>query len=413
MRTKTLRDIPTPSLQGRRCVIRVDFNVPMTRDGQVADDTRIRAVVPTLDHLAAAGARVVILSHLGRPRATPDPLLSLRSVAEVLPNHCTAPVSFVPDTLGSEAIAAVGRLRDGELLVLENTRFLPGETENDPEVSAALGAYGDLFVQDAFGVAHRSHSSTVGAAQAIIDCGGEAVAGFLLETELRFLQDALTDPERPFVAILGGAKISGKIDVVEAFLGRVDRLLIGGAMANTFVRALGCQTGKSLIEEDRIDLARDLIERGGDKLLLPVDFRVAPKLVGDAAPRVARRDDIHADDIVGDIGPATEAIFAAEVSAARTVVWNGPMGVFEMPPFSSGTFAIAAASAGVATTGATVIVGGGDSAAAVVESGVADRISHISTGGGAVLELLAGAALPAVTVLSRSDSPVPSLGDAS
>jgi len=405
MRTRTLRDLEPASLRGRRCLVRADFNVPLTPDGAVSDDTRIRAVVPTLEYLTEAGARVIVLSHLGRPDGRPDPAFSLRPTIGVLGDLVSAPVHFVEDTLGDDARSAVAQLSDGEILVLENTRFLPGETSNDTDVSAALASFAELFVAEAFGAAHRAHASTVGAAERIRAGGGEAVAGFLMERELRYLRDTLNAPVRPFVAILGGAKISGKIDVVEAMLPRVDRLLIGGAMANTFIQALGFETGDSLVEVDRLDMARELMERAGDQLVLPVDFRAADELADESITRVVARDAVRPGELIGDIGPVTERTFAAEIAAAQTVVWNGPMGVFEMEPFASGTFAIAAAAAAAADAGATVIVGGGDSAAAVVDSGVAEKMSHISTGGGAALELLAGADLPGVSVLSQVETP--------
>ncbi len=396
-----LSGLPPATLRGRRVVVRADLNVPLTDDGEVSDRTRIRASLPTLRHLVDAGARVVVLSHLGRPQGSPDPRFSLAPVARALGEELGSSVRFVDEVVGDEAAAAVRALGEGEVLLLENTRFLPGETANAPELAADLAAFGDLFVNDAFGTAHRAHASTAGLADAVRKRGGSAVAGLLLERELRFLGDALADPERPFVAILGGAKISGKIDVVEALLPRVDRLIVGGAMANTFFLALGLEVGDSLVEPDRIRMARDLLERAGDRLLLPVDVRVAERIEADAEVRVRARAAVEPGDRIIDIGPESEALFTEELRGARTVVWNGPMGVFELEPFRGGTVRLAEAAARAADAGATVIVGGGDSAAAAEIAGVADRLTHISTGGGASLELLAGATLPAIEALDE------------
>jgi phosphoglycerate kinase len=312
-------------------------------------------------------------------------------------------VAFVDATVGPAAEAAVAALEPGGILLLENTRFDPREKADDPAFSAALAEFGQLYVNDAFGTAHRAHASTHGVARAIRARGGLAVAGYLLEEELRYLGEALDDPERPFVAILGGAKISGKIDVIEALLPRVDRLLVGGAMANTFFLALGLETGDSLVEPERVEMAGELLERAGERILLPVDVRVAPVLSEDAEPRVAPRDGVVAGERIADIGPESEALFADEAVRARTVVWNGPMGIFEMAPFASGTVAVARAVARAADEGAVTVVGGGDSVAAVHRAGVSDRITHISTGGGASLELLSGNSLPGVDALSDTE----------
>ncbi|MDH5590778.1 MAG: phosphoglycerate kinase, partial [Gemmatimonadota bacterium] len=304
---------------------------------------------------------------------------------------------------GPSVEAAVATLADGGILVVENTRFLPGETANDPALSGAWGGMGDLFVNDAFGAAHRAHASTAGLAEAVRARGGEAVAGLLLARELRFLGDALESPRRPFVAVLGGAKISGKIDVVEALLPRVDRLLIGGAMANTFFRALGLNTGASLVEEDRVEMARELMERAGDRILLPVDCVVAAEIAETATTRVVDRSDVGEADRIGDIGPTSAEMYAKELRKAGTILWNGPMGVFELSPFASGTLAVAEAAASACDGGATAVLGGGDSAAAAQEAGVVGRLTHVSTGGGASLEFLAGEELPGVTSLSPKD----------
>jgi phosphoglycerate kinase len=400
MKPRTLRQLDGGALRGKRALVRVDFNVPL-EDGSITDDTRIRATLPTLERLTGDGARVVLLSHLGRPDGGPDPELSLRPVAGRLGELLDVPVHFVESTVGAEAEQAVRQLADGEILLLENTRFLPGEEDNDRKLSQELAGLGDLYVNDAFGAAHRAHASTAGVAKRVRERGDPAVAGLLMERELDFLGGALEKPGRPFVAILGGAKISGKIDVIEALLPRADRLLIGGAMANTFFRAMGFATGHSLVEEERVGMAKDLLERSGDKLLLPTDVRVASRVEEGEEVRVAARDEVPAEMAIVDIGPASERRFAAAVASARTVLWNGPMGVFEIPAFSGGTRAVARAVAEATDRGATTIVGGGDSAAAVTELNLAERISHVSTGGGASLEFLQGRTLPGVAALER------------
>lgn len=395
-----LADLSDDALRGKRVFVRVDFNVPLDEGGAVDADTRIRRSLPTLDRLRDAGARVILLSHLGRPGGAPDAEFSLKGVARRLAERLEGDVGFVPAVVGEEVERAVASLEPGEILLLENTRFHPGERENDPELYRAWAALADLYVNDAFGTAHRAHASTVGLAEAVREKGGRAVAGVLMEEEMRFLHDALEDPERPFVAILGGAKISGKIDTVEALLPRVDRLLMGGAMANTFLRALGLETGSSLVEEDRISMARDVLERGGDKIVLPVDCVVADAIEDDVECRIVERSEIGADEAVGDIGPGTRELFGGFIREAETVVWNGPMGVFEMGPFAEGTLKVAQYVAEASDDGALTVVGGGDSAAAVEAAGLADRITHISTGGGAALDLLSGAVLPGIDALS-------------
>ncbi|MEJ2541284.1 MAG: phosphoglycerate kinase [Gemmatimonadota bacterium] len=403
MAARLLRTLPPDLLRGRKVLVRADLNVPL-RDGAVADDTRIRASVPTLDLLTDAGASVILLSHLGRPGGAPDPSLSLSPVADRLGELARGRVSFLGTTVGPEVAERVASLKPGEILVLENTRFLPGETSNDPEMARALGRLADLYVDDAFGTAHRAHASTEGVARVVKESGGLAVAGLLLERELSYLGGVLADPERPFVALLGGAKISGKIDVVEALLPRVDRLLVGGAMANTFFLALGLDVGDSLVEPDRVEMARELMERAGDRLVLPVDCRVAPSIDAEATVRVTDRDGVKAGERIGDIGPETEALFKEIVLDARTVVWNGPMGVFELEPFAHGTLAVARAVAQATDAGATSVLGGGDSAAAAEAAGVTGRLSHVSTGGGASLEFLAGETLPGVAILSQEET---------
>jgi phosphoglycerate kinase len=398
---KNLSDMDPTRLRGRVVLVRTDLNVPLDA-GRVADDQRIRASVVTLRHLADAGARVVVLSHLGRPDGEVRPEFSLAPVAERLASLLGRPVPLVTHGAGPDLDAAVAALGDGELLLAENTRFLPGDTENDPELANAWAGLGDLFVNDAFGTAHRAHASTSGLADAVVARGGEAVAGLLLERELRYLQDSLEDPDRPFVAILGGAKISGKIDVISALLPKVDRLLIGGAMANTFFRAMGLETGESLVEDDRVDMASELMREAGERLVLPVDCVVADEIESGAKTRVVDRDGVGPGDRIGDIGPKTRGHFAELVRGARTVVWNGPMGVFELDVFAEGTMDLARVLANACDRGVVGIIGGGDSGAAAEKAGVAERITHISTGGGASLELLAGKRLPGVTSLTEA-----------
>ena len=400
MAKKTLEDCPPETLANQVVVVRVDYNLPLDQNGEVVDDTRLVRTLPTMQYLIEAGAKAVLLSHLGRPGGRPDQALSLRPVAGKLQGALASPVGFCPETTGPLARDAVQEMESGDVLLLENTRFCPEDTRNDPEWAEEIRYGSKLFVNDAFGTAHRTHASTKGIADAVRAEGGEAVAGFLLEKELRFLCDAMADPEHPFVAVIGGAKISSKIDVIEALLPVVDRLLIGGAMANTFFRARGWAVGDSLVEEDRIDMARSLMDLAGDKLLLPVDVVTAPRIASGASTRVSACDEVREGERIGDIGPRSVKSFADSLGGARTVIWSGPMGVFELAPFQAGTFEVARAAASTADRGATVIVGGGDSAAAVVAAGVVDRITHISTGGGASLELLSGKELPGVAALS-------------
>ena len=400
MAKKTLQDLPLESLADRVVVVRVDYNVPLDDDGQVTDQTRLHRTLPTLHHLVQGRARVVLLSHLGRPKGRPDAALSLRGVAKRLEVLLASPVHFCPATTGPEAREAVEALEEGGVLLLENTRFYEGETSNERAWAEELRHGATLFVNDAFGSAHRAHASTTGIADAVRDAGGEAVAGYLMENELRFLGDALVEPEHPFVAVIGGAKISGKIEVIEALLPAVDRLLIGGAMANTFLLTLGLEVGQSLVEPDRIEVARDLMAGAGDKILLPVDVVTALELTGGAVTREVPRTEVRPEERIGDIGPASNRLFAEEVAAAGTVVWNGPMGMFEVPEFGVGTIAMAEVAAQAADGGATVALAGGDSAAAAEAAGVASRMTHVSTGGGAALDFLSGAELPGLEALS-------------
>lgn len=396
MPKKTVRDLSDAELRGRRALVRVDFNVPVDKSGQVGDDTRIRAALPTLQYLAERGAKVILLSHLGRPKGAPEAKYSLepvaRRLAELMPG---THVEFCETTDTDDAVQASERLAPGAVLLLENTRFLPGEETNDERLARELAKLGDLYVNDAFGAAHRAHASTEGVAHLL----HPAVAGLLMERELAYLGAALANPQRPFVAILGGAKISGKLDVIGQLLPKVDRLLIGGAMANTFFRAMGLETGKSLVEPDRVDLARELLQRAGERLELPVDAVVAPELKPDAPTRVVPRDAIPADEAMFDVGPETVRRFGDAVRGARTVLWNGPMGVFETPPFDAGTLGVARALADATRAGATTIVGGGDSAAAIAQAGLESAVTHVSTGGGASLEFLEGKTLPGVAAL--------------
>jgi phosphoglycerate kinase len=394
MTATTVADIAA-TLKGKRALVRVDFNVPLDGAGGVADATRIEESMPTLRLLVKSGARVVVLSHLGRPKGKPDARYTIKPAAEYLARIAGFPVRFLGETDTEAAVAATHALGNGEALVLENTRFLPGEETNDDALARRLARLGDCFVNDAFGAAHRAHASTTGVAAHL----RPAVAGLLMQKELEYLSGALTAPQRPFVAVLGGSKISGKIDVIEALLPKVNALLIGGAMACTFYRAKGYETGSSLIEPDRVAMAADLITRGGTTLILPHDAMVAPSIAAGAQAHAVKRDRIPASEAMLDIGPDTAASYARAIQSARTILWNGPMGVFETPPFDAGTVAVARAMAAATAKGATTIVGGGDSAAAVAAAGLSDKMSHVSTGGGASLEFLEGKVLPGVAAL--------------
>ena len=391
---RTLESLDPAAIEGKRALVRVDFNCPID-DGKVTDNTRIRASLPTIEYLRGRGARVVLLSHLGRPKGRPDPRYSLEPVVRELERLLGSPVKFLRDPLSEQSLAETRRLPRGGVAMAENTRFFPGEESNDPELAARFAALGDFFVNDAFGSAHRAHASTEGVARLL----KPAVSGLLMERELKYLGDALHHPKRPFLAVLGGAKISGKIDLISALLPKVDQVLIGGAMACTFFAAMGLETGNSLIEADRIELARRLLADSVGKLVLPVGAVVARELKPGAETRTVPRDRIPEGWAVYDIDPATEKEFGARIERAGTVIWNGPMGVFETPPFDHGTKAIARAMAAATAQGAVTVVGGGDSAAAVVQAGLQDRITHVSTGGGATLEFLEGKTLPGVAAL--------------
>ncbi|WP_322822122.1 phosphoglycerate kinase [Chloroflexus sp.] len=400
MNKKTIRDV---DWAGKRALVRVDFNVPLDDQGQITDDTRIRAALPTIRYLLEHGASVVLMSHLGRPKGKPDPKYSLRPVVErlfeLLPE--AKEVKKTEAITGPAAEAAVAMLKPGQVLVLENTRFDPREEPNDPAMAAELAKLGDIFVNDAFGTAHRANASTEGVAHYL-----PAVAGFLMEKELTYIGGALNNPQRPFVTVIGGAKISDKIGVIENLLGKVDALLIGGGMANTFLLAKGLNVGDSLVEPDSVPVAQQLMARAeerGARLLLPVDVVIADAFSADAQRQVVDVSAIPAGWRVLDSGPKTIEQYSAEIRAARTVIWNGPMGVFELEPFAVGTRAIAQAMAEAAANGAITIVGGGDSVAAVEQAGLADKMSHVSTGGGASLELLEGRVLPGVAALQDAE----------
>ncbi|MEN3000217.1 MAG: phosphoglycerate kinase [Armatimonadota bacterium] len=384
---KTVRDI---EVAGKRVLVRVDFNVPM-QNGQITDDRRIRESLPTIQYLLERGAKVILMSHLGRPKGRRDPQYSLRPVAERLSQLLGRPVRFVEDCVGEAVEQAVQSLAPGEVALLENLRFHPEEEANDPAFAQALARLGEVYVNDAFGSAHRAHASTEGVAHYL-----PAVAGLLMEKELRYLGNALTNPERPFVAILGGAKVHDKIGVIQNLLPKVDRLLIGGGMAFTFLKAQGYEIGRSLLDEANLEFARQVLQEAGDKIMLPVDVVVASEPRADAPATVVPVEQIPPDQMGLDVGPQTVARFREVIQTARTVVWNGPLGVFELPPFAEGTRQVLQA---VAESGAVSILGGGDTAAAAEQLGFADRITHISTGGGASLEFLEGRTLPGVAVL--------------
>jgi phosphoglycerate kinase len=385
---KTVRQL---DVAGKRVLVRVDFNVPLEK-GTVSDDTRIRAALPTIQYLREHDARPILCSHLGRPKGKADPKYSLKPVAVRLGQLLDRPVEMAPDCVGPVVEEMARKLPPGSVLLLENLRFHPEEEANDARFARALASLADVYVNDAFGSAHRAHASTVGVTACL-----PAVAGFLMEKELAFLGRALAAPARPFIAVLGGAKVSDKIKVIHNLLGKVDSLLIGGGMANTFLKAEGKAVGESLAENDKLAEARTLLRDGGSKLILPVDAVVAERLDAAAQTRTVRVDAVPTGWRILDIGPETTELFMQHLRTAQTVVWNGPMGVFELAPFAAGTFAIARALAQL--SGATTIIGGGDSAAAVEQAGVAQQMTHISTGGGASLEFLEGKELPGVAAL--------------
>lgn len=384
---KTVRDI---DVKGKKVLVRVDFNVPL-KDGKVGDDTRIRGALPTIQYLLDQGAAVILCSHLGRPKGTFNMDYSLKPVAEYLGTLVPNKVSFAPDVINEPAESAVAALKPGEILVLENTRFYKEEEKNDPEFAAKLASLADVFVNDAFGTAHRAHASTEGVTHT-----KPGVAGFLLEKEIKYLSSAVENPKRPFVAILGGAKISDKIGVIKNLLSKADHVLIGGGMANTFFKAQGYEMADSLVQDEALDTAKEILGAGSSKLVLPVDMVIANAFDNGAETKVIPTGNVPAGWRVLDVGPETVKTFSKFIAEAGTVVWNGPMGVFEMPTFAKGTFEVAKA---VADSNAISIIGGGDSVAAIQESGLADKVTHISTGGGASLEMLEGLVLPGVACL--------------
>ena len=382
------------NVEGKKVIMRVDFNVPI-KDGKIQDDTRMTAALPTINYLLGHGAAVILMSHLGRPKTKEDLEFSLRPVADHLATLISAPVKFAEDCRGEIAKKAAAELKPGEVLVLENTRFYPEESKNDEAMSKELASLADLYVNDAFGTAHRAHSSTVGIANYL-----PSAAGFLLEKEIKYLGNAIAEPVRPFVAILGGAKISDKIGVIENLLKTADKILIGGGMANTFLKARGYEMADSLVEAEVLDTAKELLAKAEGKLHLPVDFVLANAFEAEAEMKTVGLGDVPADWRVLDIGPETVREFGALIADAGTIVWNGPMGVFEFPRFAQGTFAIAKA---VADSKAISIIGGGDSVSAINQSGLSDKITHISTGGGASLEMLEGIQLPGLAILSEKE----------
>jgi phosphoglycerate kinase len=387
MNKKTVKDI---DLKGKRVIMRVDFNVPMDK-GVVTDDKRIKASLPTIKYVLEQGASLILMSHLGRPKAGPDPEFSLKPAAEVLAGLLGKPVQMAADCVGPEVEKLAKALRPGEVLMLENTRFHPEEEKNDLELARKMAALADVYVNDAFGSAHRAHSSTEGIARFL-----PAVSGFLMEQELEYLGRAVSNPERPYIAILGGAKISDKILVVETLLSKCDKLIIGGGMANTFLAAKGFNMQDSLVEAASVETARAIMTKAGSKLILPVDAVIADKFEAEANSKVVDVDKIPAGWRMMDIGPKSTELFQATLKGAKLIVWNGPMGVFEMPKFAEGTFAMARL---LAESGATTVIGGGDSASAVKKAGVAKQMTHVSTGGGASLEFLEGKELPGVAAL--------------
>jgi phosphoglycerate kinase len=398
MNKKTIRDFDPA---GKRVLVRVDFNVPLDKHLQITDDIRVQAALPTLRYLLERGANLVLMSHLGRPKGKPDPRLSLAPVAHrlqaLLPEY---QVRMANDVVGPNVGILINALtpdNPGQVVLLENLRFHPGEKAGDPDFAATIAAYGDAFVNDAFGTCHRAHASMYAVPQAIRARGGAVVAGLLVEKEIEFLGNAVNDPRRPFVAILGGAKVSDKIAVIENLLHKVDALLIGGGMANTFLAAQGKEMGKSLVEANALDTARELLETSGDLLHIPTDAVAATDFSADADAVIVSVDEVPADRMMLDVGPETVAAYQNVLVGAKTVVWNGPLGVFEFPRFAKGTFAIAETLAGLED--ATTIIGGGDSAAAIKQAGLSEQVSHVSTGGGASLVFLEGKPLPGIDIL--------------
>jgi len=393
MAKKTVADI---DVAGKRVLMRVDFNVPV-KNGKVTDDTRIVEAVPTIKNITDRGGRLVLMSHLGRPKGERTPEYSLKPAADVLSALLGKDVRFVDDCIGEKVEKAVTELKDGDVLVLENLRFYKQEEKNDEEFSKKLAKLGDVYVNDAFGTAHRNHASTYGAPMQMT---GPKVIGFLIERELKYLDEAVNNPERPFIGIMGGAKVSDKIEAIDNLLTKVDKLLIGGRMAYTLMKAAGRRTGGSWVEEDKLDLARNLLKQAGDKLVLPPD-NVCGKELEEGTPTTVCEGGIDDDWKGFDIGPKTIEQYTAEIKNAKTVIWNGPVGAFEIKPFDKGTMAIAHAIADATGKGATSVIGGGDSAAAVQEAGLKDKVTHVSTGGGASLEFMTGKPFDTLEILDR------------
>ncbi|MFA4838500.1 MAG: phosphoglycerate kinase [Candidatus Neomarinimicrobiota bacterium] len=387
-------------VEGKRVLIRVDFNVPLDKNQNITDDFRIRAALPTIQKLLAGGARVILMSHLGRPKGKKAPEFSLKPVAERLQKYLKNKVYFSPDCIGIEVKSLVNSLQNGEVLLLENLRFYAEEEKNDPDFSAKLAELAEIYVNDAFGTSHRAHASTAGICQYI----PQRAAGYLLEKELHYLHDYLENPAKPYTAVLGGAKVTGKIEIIERLFGKVDNILIGGGMAYTFLKALGYEIGKSLLEEDKIALAKETLEKAkqfGCQIILPKDVVIADEVAETVECEVVSIDRIPADKMGVDIGPETSVIFSEIIEKSKTVLWNGPVGVFEIKKFSTGTETVARKLAEITEKGAVTVVGGGDSASAMEKFGLMDKVTHVSTGGGASLELLSGLELIPVNLISN------------
>lgn len=401
MNKLTIEDLSKDGgLKSKRVLVRVDFNVPMSKEteGTITDDKRIVESLPTITKVISEGGKLILMSHMGRPKGEKNLKYSLRPIAIHLSELLDKPVLFADDCIGESTEAIVNDLQDGDILLLENLRFYNEEEKNNPEFAKKLASYGDIYINDAFGTAHRAHASTEGVTHHIKTCA----AGYLMQKELEYLSKAVSHPEHPYVAILGGSKISGKIDVIKNLLTKADKILVGGGMIFTFYKALGYEIGKSLLEEDKIELAKELIAEAGNKLILPVDVVAADKFENDAAYSTVAADKIPADKVGMDIGPETIDLFKNEILKAKTVVWNGPMGVFEMDNFAKGTFEVAKALAEATKKGAITVIGGGDSAAAIAKAGLENEVSHVSTGGGASLEFLEGKTLPGVEALNNN-----------
>lgn len=389
-------------LKNKRVLVRVDFNVPLDENLNITDDTRIVESLPTIKKIIAEGGKAILMSHLGRPKGGPNPKYSLKPTAKRLSELLGKEIKLAPDCIGEEVKSMVNQMQNGDVLIIENVRFHPEEEKNDPEFAKQLAELGDVYVNDAFGSAHRAHASTEGVTKFI----NINSAGYLMQKELEYLGTAVTNPKRPYTAILGGAKISGKIDVINNLLDKVDTLIIGGGMAFTFFKAQGKEIGKSLLEEEKIELAKEVLQKvksSGVKFLLPVDVIVASEFKNDSPASIVNVDSIPSDKMGLDIGPETIKLFKEEILKSKTVVWNGPMGVFEFDNFAKGTFAIAEALAEATSKGAITVIGGGDSAAAIAKAGLKDKVSHVSTGGGASLEFLEGKILPGVAALNDAN----------